>query len=172
MTNLCNTLIEGFIKKTYEEKLPVKGTGLIIYGYGDIDQPKLAWGRASSDAYAYGMRNYKDLAKVRANGGDVSEIRARKEKNGGGYDDGIIDIIEEQKGMIWVHSFLPTPTKTIAIDMKEWMYENGTFSAKVMRYTEQGRPEGNFVFSSQPSGTDSTVTATEEDTDRKYIYDL
>lgn len=150
MTNLCKSLIEGFIKKTYEDKLPQVGTGLIVYAYGDINTPTLAWGRASSTPRAYGMRNYRDLARVRANDGDVSNIVDRKERNqangnGGGYDDGIIDIIREQKGNIWVHSFIPTSSKTDAIDMKEWMYERGVFSAKVMRYVDSSRPELNII---------------------------
>ena len=145
MTNLCTSLIEGFIKKTYEDKLPQEGTGLIVYAYGDINKPTLAWGRASSTPRAYGMKNYNDLAKVRANNGDVSNIVDRKERNGGGYDDGIIDLIREQQGNIWVHSFIPTSNKADAIDMKEWMYERGVFSAKIMRYVDPSRPEAQLL---------------------------
>ena len=150
MTNLCKSLIEGFIKKTYEDELPQEGTGLIVYAYGDRNKPTLAWGRASSTPRAYGMRNYRDLAKVRANNGDVSNIVDRKERNsangnGGGYDDGIIDLIREQQGNIWVHSFIPTSNKADAIDMKEWMYERGVFSAKIMRYVDPNRPEAQLL---------------------------
>ena len=85
MNTLHDILVEGFIRKSYEDNLPkeANGTkfGLIVYAYGDPSDPILAWGRASANPNAYGMANYKDLKKVRDLGGDVSHIVAKKEKN-------------------------------------------------------------------------------------------
>jgi hypothetical protein len=149
MTNLCNILVEGFIKETYEDNLPKEAdgskTGLIVYAYGNPNDPTLAWGRASANPRGYGMANYNDLKKVRDLGGDVSHIIIKKEKNKNGYDDGIIDLIRAQKGLIWVHSFIPTKSIRNAIDIKEMMYEQGDFDAKVMRYQDPSRAELNIV---------------------------
>ncbi len=148
-SNLCETLVEGFIRKSYEDNLPKEAdgskTGLIVYAYGNPKDPILAWGRASANPNAYGMANYKDLKKVRDLGGDVSHIIAKKEKNKNGYDDGIIDLIRDQKGLIWVHSFIPTKSIRNAIDIKEMMYEQGDFDAKVMRYQDPSRPESQLL---------------------------
>ena len=58
---------------------------------------------------------------------------------------GIIDLIKEYKGVIWVHTFIPTLSKQKAIDMKEYMYETGVFKAKVMRYQDPSRPEAQLL---------------------------
>ena len=138
---LSKTLLESFIKKSYEKHLRQATTGLIIYACGDENKPEMAWGRASDNALGYGMKNYKDLKKVRDSGGDVSDIIARKEKYKNGYDDAHIDLIKEHKGEIWVYAFIPTLSKQKAIALKEFMYETKVFKSKVMRYEDRSRPE-------------------------------
>jgi|TARA_R110000782_G_scaffold42833_1_gene97050 hypothetical protein len=129
--NAMKTEIEATLKTGFDS-LPQDGTGLIIFASGPKNTPTLIWGRASTNAKSYGKTCNDALKQVRDADGDIGvlfDADGNKNNSRAKFADEIMSEIAKHQGMIWVHSYIPTPTIEQATQLKNCMYGSGVFSA-------------------------------------------